>query len=829
MDHHDLHLLIEKLEPSSKQTLEAAVLLAGELNQATCEIAHWLYCILQQSNQISAIFEQQQINKAIICDSLYEVILSPNQQINTVPTLSKDIIEWLRDAWAQVAAGSETPRISDVELLVTLFNHPKRYQIITHISPELKRLDTAKLCAALRQSRSKTLTNNKREPTSRAIERFTLNLNSMAKNGQLSPAAGRDNEIHTLTQVLLRKRQNNPLLIGDPGVGKTAIVEGLAINIVKQRVPKALQDTIILCLDMGHLLAGASVKGEFEKRLKNLINEVKKAKEDIILFIDEAHTLIGSGNPAGGLDTANLLKPALARGELRTIAATTFTEYKLHLEKDAALSRRFQNIVVDEPNDNQALLMLRAIKPSLESHHGVYIKDSALESAIKLSRRYIAERYLPDKAISLLDTACARNALQRQAEPKALQKADSQLYFLKQELEEFKQHRCIENNSSREQSLTQSIRETKQTIQTIKREYKKEKLLINKLDKLLKSKKSAKLKQQQFQTRMNELALLHKTHQHIPYCVDEQTIEQLITEWTGIPLDRLSSDMKTRLDTLKNDLNKAVLQQDYATNVIIRNMTQSMLQLQDPNKPLGVFLFCGPSGVGKTHTAQTVANLFFGSSSHFTVLNMSEFKEAHKVSTLFGSPPGYVGYGDGGVLTEAVRRQPYHLVLIDEIEKAHHEIHEVFYQIFDQGKANDSQGREINFTNTIFILTTNIGSKLLSHNKTGSMSETLSLIRQQLLNHFKPAFLGRLTTVPFIGLDNTSADKIIKNKLSQLQHRIKQHHQVELTFDDKTVNLIRKQANTDLTGAREFDQLIDKLIIPKISETLLNHEPEVHS
>ncbi len=827
MDHHDLHLLIEKLEPSSKQTLEAAVALAGELNQATCEIAHWFYCILKKSDQINAVFKQHQINKSVMSDSLYRFIQSLHQQTNTIPTFSADIIEWLRDAWMQVAIESKTPRINDVELLVALFNHPKRYQIITHIVPELTQLDTAKLCADLQQIRPKTMTNNNQEPTSSAIKQFTINLNTMAKDEKLSPAVGRDNEIYTLTQVLLRKRQNNPILIGEPGVGKTAIVEGLALNIVNQHVPKALQSITILCLDMGLLLAGASVKGEFEKRLKNLINEIKQAEDDIILFIDEAHTLIGSGNPAGGLDTANLLKPALARGEFRTIAATTFTEYKLHLEKDAALSRRFQSVVVDEPNDDQALQMLRAIKPSLESHHGVYVKDSALETAIKLSRRYIADRFLPDKAISLLDTACARNALQRQAEPKALQKADSQLYYLKRELTAFKQHRCIENDNNREQSLTESIRETKQTIQTIKLEYKKEKLLINKLDKLLKSKKSAKLKQQQFQTRMNELALLHKIHQHIPYCVDERTIEQLITEWTGVPLERLSSDMRTRLDALNKDLNKAVLQQDYATNIIIRNMTQSLLQLQDPNKPLGVFLFCGPSGVGKTHTAQTVANLFFGSSSHFTVLNMSEFKEAHKVSTLFGSPPGYVGYGDGGVLTEAVRRQPYHLVLIDEIEKAHHEIHEVFYQIFDQGKAKDSQGREINFTNTIFILTTNIGSKLLSHNKAGSMSDTLPLLRQQLLNHFKPAFLGRLTTVPFIGLDKTSADNIIKNKLSQLQHRVKQHHKVELTFDDKTVNLIRKQANTDLTGAREFDQLIDKLIIPQITETLLSYKAEI--
>ncbi len=822
MNNNSLNQLISKLDKSSHKLLEQSVALTHRLKHAAVDIQHFLLTLMCENTSFKFILDNNDINTNSICNNINKILNKLPTSLIETPALSATIVEWLKEAWLHASIRDENRVINSTDPLLAIISSAYLQQIVAPLIPAIEQLSVDKVIRQIDNLDIKPVAD--KQSSTEALKQYTINLNTQAKLGKLAPAQAREKEIHQIINILQRKKQNNPILIGEPGVGKTALVEGLALKIVNHQVPDILNNVEILSLDMGLLMAGASIKGEFEKRLKAVITEIKQHTNPIILFIDEAHTLIGSGNPTGGLDSANLLKPALARGELKTIAATTLNEYKLYLEKDAAFTRRFQTVYINEPDDEQALIMLRSAQPALEKHHKVFIKEQALLSAIKLSRRYIADRFLPDKAISLLDTACAHNALQRQTEPFALSQARNQLKTLQTEAQQIKKNLLLENNQEKLDLIKKQISSTKNKIKVFTTEYKQEHKLIQELDKLMLNKKKTKQSHKIFNSKLKKLEKLQQIHCHIPYCINSNSIETIITNWTGIPLDRLTANTNDKIKQLKKELNHNVVGQKHATETIMQSMTQHLLKINDPNKPLGVFLFTGPSGVGKTHTAQIIAELFFGSKEHITILNMSEFKESHKISMLLGSPPGYVGYGEGGVLTEPVRRQPYHLVLIDEIEKAHHSIHEVFYQIFDQGIAKDSQGRDINFKNTIFILTSNIGDELCSNIENHQADTITDQLQTILLQHFKPAFLGRLKTVPFTAIDKQGAKLIIQQKLDVVKQRIDEQHQIEINFDVKTVNSILKQSDYKLTGARNFDHIINQKILPNLTKCLLMND-----
>jgi type VI secretion system protein VasG len=818
MNHNVLSELVSKLNKTAYDIFEKSVQLAHRNSNQSVNLEHFLYIFLTEHKQTSKILIDHGTD---ITDCVYKInnqIVRLTKENEKTPSLSTNIILLLKEGWLHASIDERNQSITPINLLQAIISSVHLLQICSIYIPQLEQITLQKTI----QHKKNLSASKKNKIHHSELEKYTTNLNQKAIEGKLNSALGREKEIHQMINILQRKKQNNPILIGEPGVGKTAIVEGLAVKIIENQVPDILKNTIILTLNMASLMSGASVKGEFERRLNSLISELQSQEQPTILFIDEAHTLIGTGNAAGGLDSANLLKPALARGELKTIAATTLNEYKQYLEKDSALTRRFQPIYINEPSDEQALSMLRGLQPLLEKHHKVIIKEETLLAAIQLSRRYICDRFLPDKAISILDTACAKNALQKQTSPYILIHTKNKLEALELQVKQYNKNKLIEQNSSYEHQLEAQIKQLKKDIKRINNEHKKEQDLITKLERCLSENKTTKIQQKRFDKLSNQLNTLQEKHCHIPFIISKRSIENVITDWTGIPLERLTTDMNAKLIHLKKDLKQQVIKQDYATDIIMQAMTQSMLNLQDPEKPIGVFLFAGPSGVGKTHTANTLAELFFGTNEHVTILNMSEFKEPHKVALLLGAPPGYVGFGEGGLLTEAVRRQPYHLVLIDEIEKAHPDIHEVFYQIFDKGSAKDSQGKQVSFKNTIFILTTNIGSELIQRNSQENAETLRYHVQKELLQHFKPAFLGRLTTVPFKPLDQESAIAIIKSKLKQICERAQSYHQHEIIIDDKTIQSILKASDYTLTGAREFDRIINQLITPKITEEILH-------
>jgi type VI secretion system protein VasG len=826
MNHLNLSQLTNRLDSTSRELIEKAVQLAHQMNHDSVSDKHCLYVLIKCNPCIRDILENCEINCLSFEKTIYQQLEDITATSVETPTLSPTIIEWLKETWLHASLLSGIKMIQPIHFIEALISNSHLFQIIALPFKEFSDLKADQLAlatASVKDTAEKTnaIPKNAQENT-KNLDQYTINLNQLASQKKIQAAVGRDHETHQLFQILLRKKQNNPILIGEPGVGKTAIVEGLALCLANKNAPNLLKNHEIRSLDMGLLMAGASIKGEFEKRLKGIIDEIKNYSKPIILFIDEAHTIVGAGNLTGGLDTANLLKPALARGELRTIAATTTKEYALYFEKDAALSRRFQPVFVKEPSDDQSLMILKSMRETLQRHHQVTIKNDALTAAVSLSRQYIADRHLPDKAVSVLDTACAQTALQQQATPFLLQKATNELQQLQEQHNQIKQQKIFEKNNDELKKIKSNINKTGLLIKSLKKEIRIEKQIIKELKYLSALKRPTTEHEKKFKKLLSRLDIMHKKHHHIPFCVDKKAIENIITEWTGVPLDRLSNDMHSRLQYLEKTIKERVIDQDQAIDTVMNTIKNNMLNLNNPNKPLGVFLFTGPSGVGKTHMAQSIAELFFGSKEHFTVLNMSEFKESHKVSMLLGSPPGYIGYGEGGVLTEAVRRQPYHLVLIDEIEKAHPQLHEVFYQIFDQGEAKDSQGRHISFRQTIFILTSNIGSEQLLQ-PDNAINQKL-LLKQELLNHFKPAFIGRLKTVPFYGISDQSARQIIVSKLNVIKSRVDKHHSKEFIFNKKTVDLIIENSDFTLTGAREFDAIIDRIILPEVSRRLLNNK-----
>jgi len=670
-----------------------------------------------------------------------------------------------------------------------------------------------------------------------ALDQFTTNLTERARAGKVDPVIGRDAEIRQAIDILMRRRQNNPILTGEAGVGKTAVVEGLALRIAEGDVPDVLKGVSIHTLDMGLLQAGASVKGEFENRLKNVIDEVRKSPTPIILFIDEAHTMIGAGGQAGQNDAANLLKPALARGELRTIAATTWGEYKKYFEKDAALARRFQVIKVEEPSEELACAMLRGMAPLMEKHFNVRIFDEAITEAVRLSHRYIMGRQLPDKAISVLDTACAKVALGQSATPALIESLQRRLERMAAETGALERELAAGGaHEERLKELADSRAAAHEELAALQARWEQEKALAAQIGEARANVEAAAAGQEggaasqahDIQAMLKELRALQGEAPMVPVQVDGNVVAEIVAGWTGIPLGKMVKDEIQAVLKLRPALEERVIGQPHAIEAVAQRVRTARANLDDPNKPKGVFLFVGPSGIGKTETALALADALYGGERKMVTINMSEYQEAHSVSGLKGSPPGYVGYGEGGVLTEAVRRNPYSVVLLDEVEKAHPDVLELFFQVFDKGVMDDAEGREIDFRNTIIILTSNVGSATMMQaclNKEAeempSPEELEAAIRPQLVKAFKPAFLGRLKVVPYYPLGDDVLASIITLKLDRIGQRVAANHKAAFHYDDTLVEAVLARCTEVDSGARNVDNILNGTLLPQVAEAVL--------
>ena len=672
-----------------------------------------------------------------------------------------------------------------------------------------------------------------------ALMRFTHNLTEKAQQSQqsntLDPVFGRELEIRMVLDILSRRRKNNPILVGEPGVGKTAIVEGLALRIVQQEVPESLREVQILTLDLGLLQAGAGVKGEFEKRLQQVIEEVKAAVKPIILFIDEAHTLIGSGASAGGSDAANLLKPALARGELRTIAATTWSEYKQYFERDAALERRFQVVKVEEPSEQAAIKMLSGLKSLYQRHHNILITDDAIEAAVKLSHRYITGRQLPDKAIDLLDTAAARSKMGQTVLPSVMSDLQEQQVYLQRRLLDLEKQseQGIVVDVSLSISLRSELRELSKRLATLNKQWQAEKALVDEINeqrntlntlykqKIVDSYKISWMRSAIVETQ-KELGQLQKSSALIQAELNGDAIAAVVADWTGVPMSNMLRDDMTQLLELENTLMQTVVGQDAGISAIAQAIRTRRAGLGNIEAPQGVFLLTGPSGVGKTETARTVAKVLFGGERFLTMINLSEYQEAHTVSQLKGSPPGYVGYGEGGVLTEAVRQRPYSVILLDEVEKAHPDVMNLFYQVFDRGILRDGEGREIDFRNTIILLTSNLAAEEITQLASTNNTQLGEQIRPALLRHFAPALLARMQIVPYVPLQKDVLQQIAAQKLDKLAQRLQTLHNIQLRCTSEALSYLAEQAYQPDRGARAINNIIEQQLEPNIARSLLN-------
>ncbi|MGH9370489.1 MAG: type VI secretion system ATPase TssH, partial [Vicinamibacterales bacterium] len=699
-----------------------------------------------------------------------------------------------------------------------------------------------------------------------ALRKFATDLTEKARKGEIDPVSGRDEEIRQIVDILMRRRQNNPILTGEAGVGKTAVVEGFASRLVRGDVPPALRDVSLHALDIGLLQAGASMKGEFENRLRQVIDEVQASPKPIILFVDEAHTLIGAGGAQGTGDAANLLKPALARGTLRTIAATTWAEYKKHIEKDPALTRRFQVVQVAEPSEDKAILMVRGVASVLEKHHRVQVLDEALEAAVRLSHRYIPARQLPDKAVSLLDTTCARVAISQHAVPAQVEDSRRKIEGLQIELEIIGREEAVGINAAERRKEAEeqlAVNETRRG--ELERRWEAERELVDrileirarlrkgrervegtgsKLEQAAQAQKSVEAPPEEAmapeeRTRLlgelaelqNKLTEVQGEAPLILPSVDEHAVASVVQDWTGVPVGRMVKNELEAVLKLADTLNQRVIGQRHALDMIARRIQTTRAKLDNPNKPIGVFMLCGPSGVGKTETALTLAEALYGGEQNVITINMSEFQEAHTVSTLKGAPPGYVGYGEGGVLTEAVRRRPYSVVLLDEVEKAHSDVHELFFQVFDKGWMEDGEGRPIDFKNTIILLTSNVGTDLIMNmcKDPELMPEPEGIakgLRDPLLKQFPAALLGRLVVIPYYPLSDAMLGNIARLQLGRVAKRVAEHHKIPFTYNDEAVKLIVSRCTEVESGGRMIDAILTNTVLPAMSREFLTRTME---
>jgi len=888
--------LFGKLNPVGYKAIEAATVFCKMRGNPYVELVHWLHQILQfQDSDLHRIVKQFNIDPSRLARDITDALDRLPRGSTTISDLSSHVEEAVERGWVigtllfgdtQVRTGylvagivqtrglkhalSAISREFDKVKYETLTD---RFAEICDGSPEasLRPKDGFDVGGGAAPGEASGAMAPAQMGKQEALARFTVDLTEQARRGEIDPVVGRDEEIRQIIDILMRRRQNNPILTGEAGVGKTAVVEGFALRIAKGDVPPPLRNVQLRALDVGLLQAGASMKGEFENRLRQVIDEVQASETPIILFIDEAHTLVGAGGAAGTGDAANLLKPALARGTLRTVAATTWAEYKKYIEKDPALTRRFQVVQVGEPSEEKAILMMRGIASKMEQHHRVQILDEALEASVKLSSRYIPARQLPDKSVSLLDTACARVAVSQHATPAEVEDCQRRIEALETELEIIAREKAVGvDTAARESAASEALAAERARLAELESKWTTEREIVEKILALRAQLRDGFGKVEgthsalesaadeaaadsaggdaaavggdgadgaaaapdraalldELKGLQEELAALQGESPLILPSVDQQAVASVVQDWTGIPVGRMVRNEIETVLNLSSALGKRVIGQDHALEMIAKRIRTSRANLDNPGKPIGVFMLAGPSGVGKTETALALAEVMYGGEQNVVTINMSEFQEAHTVSTLKGAPPGYVGYGEGGVLTEAVRRRPYSVVLLDEVEKAHPDVHEIFFQVFDKGMMEDGEGRLIDFKNTLILLTTNVGTDLIMNmcKDPELMPEPEGIakaLREPLLKVFPPALLGRIVTIPYYPLSDSMIDSITRLQLERIRARIMRNHKVPFTYTDEVVELIRKRCTELESGGRMIDAILTNTVLPRISEEFL--------
>ncbi|MBN7123358.1 ClpV1 family T6SS ATPase [Erwinia billingiae] len=845
--------LLRRLNPYCARALDGAASLCQTRAHAEILPEHWLLKLLEQGEgDLTVLARRYEWDMDALWQDLLGWLDNLPRSVRGRPQLSDTLHALLKQAW-MVASLEGCEHIRSAHLLAAMIEMPKMlrcdgvWPLLTLGQSQLERLrplldaqsderEEMQQEEELTQKRGgdiefvgrpvgATAEGELNPALQNALDKFTLDVTAKAKAGSIDPVFGRDIEIRQMVDILSRRRKNNPILVGEPGVGKTALVEGLALRISEGNVPESLKAVSLRTLDLGLLQAGAGVKGEFEQRLKNVIEAVQQSPTPVLLFIDEAHTIIGAGNQAGGADAANLLKPALARGELRTIAATTWSEYKQYFERDAALERRFQMVKVDEPDDDTACLMLRGLKSRYAGHHGVHITDDAVRAAVTLSRRYLTGRQLPDKAVDLLDTASARVRMSHDTVPESITYLRAQQTALALEQQALLEDTAVGGHSHGERlAAIDTLRLVLDAdIETQQQRFAQEKSLA---EQLMTCRQDIS-RQEEIHSLQQQLSQLQQDAALIQIDVDTRTVANVIADWTGVPLSSLMKDEQTDLLTLENSLGKRVVGQDASLNAIARRLRAAKTGLTSENGPQGVFLLVGPSGVGKTETALALSDVLYGGEKSLITINLSEYQEPHTVSQLKGSPPGYVGYGQGGILTEAVRKRPYSVVLLDEVEKAHRDVMNLFYQVFDRGFMRDGEGREIDFRNTVILMTANLGSdplmQLLDEQPEATEADLHELLRPILRDHFQPALLARFQTVIYRPLAETAMRTIVQMKLEQVSKRLRCHYGLTTHIGESLFDALTSACLLPDTGARNVDSLLNQQILPVLSQQLLTH------
>ncbi|MBG6016466.1 type VI secretion system ATPase TssH [Proteus mirabilis] len=878
----DLSTLVNRLHPIAKHALESAAAYCVSHQQPEITIAQFLQKLIETPLTDIRMISQKSALDINALSELLDIDIPPHQVITqSYPSFSPLLVEWMKDSWLLASTELNHSELRSGALFLTLLQMPLRYlakpvaDMLAQINRDQLKLNFDQWTEGSAESPfdEKTVSEKGNLAADSLLAKFTHNMTEQARKGELDPVLCRDNEIDLMIDILCRRRKNNPVVVGEPGVGKSALIEGLALRIIAGDIPDKLRGCELLTLDLGALQAGAAVKGEFEKRFKGIMQEVTQSPHPIILFIDEAHTLIGAGNQQGGLDVSNLLKPALARGELRTIAATTWSEYKKYFEKDAALARRFQLVQVKEPSSAEAIIIMRGLRSIYEKSHHVFIDDEALRASAELSERYISGRQLPDKAIDVLDTACARAAINLSSPPKALSSLKTELHQINMETDVLQREHYLglDDHSERLEALASQASAIEQQATDLQQAWEQQKELVSQIitlratllnntteatnddvannevvsDKRTDSEaenaednesnesnesdeiaaqppcSSEELKQQ-LQQLDKQLAQLHDTHLLVSPHVDKKQIAAVIAEWTGVPLNRLSQDALSIVTELPTYLEESIKGQSLAIQCLHKHLLTARADLRRPGRPLGAFLLAGPSGVGKTETVIQIAQLMFGGTQYLTTINMSEFQEKHTVSRLIGSPPGYVGYGEGGILTEAIRKRPYSVVLLDEVEKAHPDVLNLFYQAFDKGEIADGEGRVIDCKNIAFFLTSNLGDHVISA-YADKPDELEDALYPELTTFFKPALLARMEVIPYLPLPAEVLRQIVDGKLARLINLLKQRFNAEINVEESVATEILRRASRAENGARILESIIDGALLPPLSLLLLQY------
>ncbi|MBT9500370.1 MAG: type VI secretion system ATPase TssH [Burkholderiaceae bacterium] len=853
--------LFGKLNPLAYKAIEGATVFCKMRGNPYVELVHWMAQLVQNNEtDLDAIMRHYQLDMSAMAKDMTTALDRLPRGSTAISDFSEHIENAIERAWVYATLQFGEAQVRTGYLVLGMLKTPSLRNALLSISRQFEKVkgddlaeNFAKICGGTGEAKLGAQDGTgmgSGEPGSEsgamapaamgkgeALKKFCVDMTERAREGKMDPVSGRDEEIRQIVDILMRRRQNNPILTGEAGVGKTAVVEGFAQRLARGDVPPQLKEVSLLSLDLGLLQAGASMKGEFEQRLRQVIDEVQASPKPIILFIDEVHTLVGAGGAAGTGDAANLLKPALARGNLRTIGATTWAEYKKYIEKDPALTRRFQVVQVPEPDEAKAVLMLRGVATVLEKHHRAQLLDEAIEAAVKLSHRYIPARQLPDKAVSLLDTACARVAVSQHATPAEVEDCMRRIEAL--EIEEgiiAREAAVGVLVGERGNEVAAKLAGERERLVALEGRWKEEKAIV---DKILALRASLRGPDQpvdndaavapdregllaELHVEQAKLAELQGDAPLIMPSVDAQAVASVVADWTGIPVGRMVKNELESILKLGETLGQRVIGQQHGLDMIAKRIQTSRARLDNPNKPIGVFMLCGTSGVGKTETALALAEALYGGEQNVITINMSEFQEAHTVSTLKGSPPGYIGYGEGGILTEAVRRRPYSVVLLDEVEKAHSDVHELFFQVFDKGRMEDGEGRMIDFKNTIILLTSNAGSELVMNmckdpELLPDPDSLATALQEPLMKIFPPALLGRLVTIPYYPLSPEMMGKIIRLQLNRIKKRVEANHNIPFIYEDSAVDLIIKRCDNPEAGGRIIDSILTNTVLPKVS------------